>query len=918
MKRTLILIIFAVVLSGLCFMFIKDNSIEQIVDVLESHDGRLLVLQKESADSLTEGLLNNFQTSYKLLITNDKGHILRTVKLPEDPSGTFSEYGNLTSDGQGNFYVHRTQKNAVSYFVFYEEILKITPDGKTITPIYTIDYKSEGKVEYSLIKKIYTLGRSMYVIEKSPIDELTWSVSQINLFSMTTGKIKSIQMDPKLDVSDLISLSDGSIVIATIQGDLLQYVDGKSEPLVKTGMASQYLPAKLYPFDNNGFAFYDLLSAQVVAFSPASDTVTILRKSNAVISSTYQLTYKDANTLHINGERSLTGGMRVNAKGQRFLFLDRLNQQEVFSVYTYSWTDQAFQLLILLAGFGGVAFVFRMLLLAYEKSNGSLMIKIIAILLPLVLLIPIISLAVSFSYFSNLAKNDLFAELYHITTEKSKQIDFKAVQGINDLMDYKNVFFKQLEEERGIEANVFNEKALDTYERWYYSVVYRYTGDKIRVVAGDAASFWTSTDYIYGERGNDIYEQALSGTETLLGENSDLSGEWVFALTPIKDAEGKTVGLFEVGTGKQSYMYFIQSYYSKLVKLNLAAVGIVLLLVSLVIFRIILPLRQLNVTVADITAGNWGTTVDVRSHDEIGSLTAVFNKMSLFINDYIGELTKLNAIYFKFIPLKFFDLMDKKSIIEVGLGDYSKQEMTIAFINTFNYFDLSKGMGSKSQLDLLNKLFEGYANAIHQHNGLVGEFRNAGILAMFTEPKDALDASYAILQKIHESTMPIKTTISIHHGEVILGVVGDVNRMTTAVISDCVNEAVAIDKFAGKYNCSVLMTDAFIQTFEAGNEMPGKSRYIGELMDEHGENVLHIHEWLETVSVANQFSFIKTKERFSKALALYGEGQYDASKKDFIQVIRDNSADLVSKEYLYKCERALADESHFEKELGRF
>lgn len=915
MKRMLILGLFVIALSAASFYVIEDSSIEQIVDVLQTSNNSILILEKEAIDGFSESVVNSFKQSYHLLLTDEKGDVKQNIKLPKDKPSTFSEYSNLASDAQGNLYIHRTQKNSDTYYVFYEEILKIAPDGKSMTPIYTIDYSKEGNVEYPLISKVYTMGRNMYIIQKSSMDENTWSVVQINLFNLTSGVLKKIKTAPELYVSDLLYLSDTSVVVSTIKGELYRYANGTVEKLQYPGMGLQYAPLSLSNYKENSFAFFDMQSRQLVAMNVKDKLVDVLRNPSAVISSDPQLNYENANTVRVNDGYSITGSMRMNLAGQRYVFIDKGDSVKLVTSYHPSAAQQGIMFGKILLVYAFIAVIIWFAIYLYGQSAGSLIIKFGAFLLPMIMLIPIISLSVSFSYFSELARNDLFAALYHITTERAGQFDPEDILSFDGFEDYDNPAYEKIDTMRLVDAEAYNGMIKNTYNRWYYSVVYRYVEGKIHVIAGDAASYWTTTGFVYGEKGNQIYMDAAKNGKTYLGQNSDLSGEWVFSLTPIFDKEGTVIGLFEVGTGKQSYVYFIQSYYGKLVTLDSTIIGIVLILVILIIIRIIQPLRKLNESVTDITAGNWGTTVEVRTHDEIGSLSAVFNKMSLFIRDYINELTKLNSIYYKFIPQKFFDLMEKHSIIEVGLGDYSKQEVTIVYINTFNYFDLTKGMSSKAQLDLLNQIFMEYANAIHVHGGLVGEFRNAGLLALFTKQQDALNAAYSITQKLKDSEFGINTTITIHYGEAILGVVGDEGRMSTAVISNCVNEAVALDKYAGKYNCSVLLTESFIASI---SENEPNARFIGEIMDEHQGLSLKISEWFETIHVSKQADFLKSKTHFEEALNMFINNDFEAAKRLFIRVIKENPSDLVSKEYLYKCEKALTEISAFDKHLGRF
>lgn len=915
MKRFIGLSLLAVLLSIATYLVQLDNSIEQIVDVHRYGENQMLVLEKEVADDVKETIVNLAKPSYQLVLTDTKGFVIQKYTLPKDKPSTFSEYNNISVDAQGTIYIHRAIKNSENYYLLSEEIFSISPDGTYSAPLFKADYSKDIEVEYSLVTRAYIIDRFMYVVHRDPSNNLFWKVTQINLYSKESALIQEIHTDPELYIYDLIYLGNQQVIMAGTKGQLYHADKGVLTTVNYASEAQNYYPARLLAVNEHSFGFYDQLTRDVLTFDIDAKSYKVLKSAAFNIDKSHELNYSKANTVYLNNDLSITGAIRVNLQGQRYIFLDDEKGIAILTHLEEPDKEKAWLFLKLLGAFELIALALWCIHWLYYRSGGSLILKFTAFLLPLILTIPLVSLTVSFVYFNNLAEKDLLAELHRSTTERVPRIDAKALESIDGLEDYNLPVFKSLEEQRIISADAFNSKNLDTYSRWYYSVIYRYEEGKLHAVVGDAITYWATTDYIYGEKGNQIYLKAAENNESMLGQNSDLSGDWVFSLTPIVNDSGKVVGLFEVGTGRQSYVYFIQSYYGKLVTLNMSMITLVLLLFLVIVIRVFSPLRRLSESARQLTQGNWGTTVTVRSHDEIGVLSGLFNKMSLFIKDHIEELTKLNAIYYKFIPLQFFHLMNKKSIVEVGLGDCSKQEMTIVYINTFNYFDLAKGKNSEGQLELLNQLFAEYAAAIHDHEGIVGEFRNAGLLALFKNQQDALDTAYTITQRIKVLNPSIMTTVNIHFGDALLGVVGDENRMTTAVISSCVNEAVALDKYAGKYNCTVLMTEDFVKSYKSP---VSNLRYIGDLLDEQRQVLLRVNEWLETVPVAHQSDYLKSQSEFATALRYFIEGKYEMAKKGFVKVIKENPRDLVSKEYLYKCEKALVDSAGLDKVLGRF
>ncbi|GAU77492.1 HAMP domain-containing protein [Fusibacter sp. 3D3] len=915
MRKILVLVLLTVLLSGIFTYWIENLDLEHVIDVLAAPDDEMVILQKETSESMIESFINYLRPTYNLIRISKKGEILKSYPLPKDAKSTFSDYDNLSMDSEGNLYLHRSLKNADNYYVQSEEIIKIYPDTLQIKTLYKVDYHSTGAVEYALINKAYLVDHHLFVIQKTAADPSNVIISQINIYNEEVQVIKDLKFDPTLYVKDILYLNSGNVIFSTVKGLLYQYYDGNFEVIQYEAMPERMQVSKLNSYDHSTFAFMNELTSDVVTIDTDQKRYEVIRSGMDDVSKIEKLKYKDANLVTLRNSKSITGNVRFNAQGNRFVFIDRDESIIAMSDIEYSGTHHMRTFFKHFLIIGLLALIVGFVMYAYEKSRGSLIIKFGTILLPLVLLIPMISLSVSFGYFTNLAKNDLLAELFSFSKERASKITVAHLKEIDGLEDYANPGYMALTQERKVNGQEFNDLALKTYDRWYYSVIYKYEGDKIHVVTGDEIEFWATTQYLYGERSHQSYIKAATENRTVLADNSDITGEWVFAVTPIRDAQNQVIGLLEIGTGKESYTYYIQGYYGSLVTLNLVIVSFILLLMSIVIYRVILPLRNLNDSVDEISSGNWGVTVPVHTHDEIGELSGMFNKMSLFIKDYITELTKMNEIYYKFIPLKFFELLHKKSITEVALGNYTKQEMTVVYINTANYFDLVRGKTSKEQLDILNKLFEEYARSIHAQNGLVGEFRNAGVLALFTKEEEAMSTASMIMQHISALDLPVKTNISIHLGEVLLGIVGDENRLTTSVISECVNEVTEMNKIATKFDTGVLLSDTLKAKIHQSDDM---IRYIGQLEDEQSDKSISLFEWLATLQIATQKDFVKSKERFESALRFYEAARYAEAKKDFISVIKANGRDKVSKEYLFKCEKLDLDPNTLEKPLGRY
>ena len=87
-----------------------------------------------------------------------------------------------------------------------------------------------------------------------------------------------------------------------------------------------------------------------------------------------------------------------------------------------------------------------------------------------------------------------------------------------------------------------------------------------------------------------------------------------------------------------------------LVMMALLITGCFLVLLVLVNSSIISPVRILKNGVEKMADGELGVQVPIKSWDEIGEISEVFNRMSFNIGSHIQEIMDLNDGYYKFVP----------------------------------------------------------------------------------------------------------------------------------------------------------------------------------------------------------------------------------------------------------------------------
>ena len=180
-----------------------------------------------------------------------------------------------------------------------------------------------------------------------------------------------------------------------------------------------------------------------------------------------------------------------------------------------------------------------------------------------------------------------------------------------------------------------------------------------------------------------------------------------------------------------------------------------------------------------------------------------------------SELQRLNEAYLRFVPKEFLHLLNKDSVIKTKLGDYSNIEMSIMF-SKINITSLTEEIALEEHFLLFNEYLKQVSPIIKKYDGFVSKFLSGGFMALF--PNSEIDAVRAALE-ITDCTKKFNTLeicnghkvdawIGIHYGRMIIGTIGEENRLDDTVISDTVNTAARIESVCEKLGKNIIVSQA--------------------------------------------------------------------------------------------------------------
>jgi len=94
----------------------------------------------------------------------------------------------------------------------------------------------------------------------------------------------------------------------------------------------------------------------------------------------------------------------------------------------------------------------------------------------------------------------------------------------------------------------------------------------------------------------------------------------------------------------------------------------------------------------------------------------------------------------------------------------------------------------------------------------------------------------------------------MHTGSLVMGIIGDNNRLDPATISDTVNTAARIESLTKHYKASILLSESSLQTLTKPDEF--NFRYLGKVQVKGKQQIIKIYECFDGDST-NLFHLMK-------------------------------------------------------------
>ena len=298
---------------------------------------------------------------------------------------------------------------------------------------------------------------------------------------------------------------------------------------------------------------------------------------------------------------------------------------------------------------------------------------------------------------------------------------------------------------------------------------------------------------------------------------------------------------------------------------------------------------------------------NTEENQTINFLTIAFSRISKEIKSLFRKQVQLTEAYQRFVPEQLLKSLEKKSILDVHLGDQVQKEMSVLFSDIRAFTNISEKLEPAENFKFVNDYLAGVVPSIRKHNGYVDKYIGDAIMALFTEKgSDAVKSAIDMLKKLEklnkirvkEKSPTIAIGIGINTGSVMLGTLGVEDRLEGSVISDTVNVAARLEELTKFYKVPLLIGGETEKNLDDKSIARREIDYIEVKGKQNKISIFEVYQW-ESEEII--FKKDNLKKLFAESLILYREKNYKKCLNNLKKYKKELPDDKIADIYIERC-----------------
>jgi class 3 adenylate cyclase len=313
------------------------------------------------------------------------------------------------------------------------------------------------------------------------------------------------------------------------------------------------------------------------------------------------------------------------------------------------------------------------------------------------------------------------------------------------------------------------------------------------------------------------------------------------------------------------------------------------------------PVMRLLEGTREVEAGRLDQSISITTRDEIGQLSAAFNRMI----ERLRQNQRIRETFGRYIDPRVADgLLDEPALAAV---DGQRRIMTVLFCDMQGFTTLSEGVTPQGLVKIMNLYLSTMSAPINAHRGIIDKYIGDAIMAYwgppFIEEDEQADAAclaavgmlrrVAGLRKELPELLGVRAIpadcdvrIGIATGEALVGSIGSEFMMSYTVMGDAVNLASRLEGANKLYGSRCLISQATAAACEGAIEVREIDRVI-VVGQTQPQTIFEIMNPIGELAPDQA----RLRDHYRDGLAAYRERRWDAALAAFAAALETAPTD---------------------------
>jgi class 3 adenylate cyclase len=214
-------------------------------------------------------------------------------------------------------------------------------------------------------------------------------------------------------------------------------------------------------------------------------------------------------------------------------------------------------------------------------------------------------------------------------------------------------------------------------------------------------------------------------------------------------------------------------------------------------------------------------------------------------------------------------------------------------------------MSPAENFDFINEYLGLVSPIIREPQGVIDRDTGDAVMALFAgNPENALKAAIVTLKRLSDynaqrakgNGQPVTIGIGLNTGSLMLGIVGEKQRMQGDIFSDDVNLAHRLEGLSKRYGVSIVVSENTLE--KLANRENYHTRFLGKVQVKGKQTAVAVYEIFNGEPERMIDLKLKTKADFERGLAHYTAKEFADASVCFNTVVKTNPDDKTAKLYL--------------------